>query len=727
MKSLLENLNSEQKKAVEHTKGPVLILAGAGSGKTRVITHRIAYLVLNEKIAPQSICAVTFTNKAAAEMKERVIQLLPNTHKGIFIKTFHSLCLQILRWNYEFIGLNQNFTVYDSSLQESLIKEVIKSKNLDTKLFIPSQIANKINHSKDSMIPFEEFGLEYRQDQYTKNIKEIFQEYEIRKQKNNAVDFGDLIFKTVELFQKNPSILDKYNMYWKYIMIDEYQDTNKVQYILSKLLAGVEKNICVVGDDDQSIYSWRGADIRNILNFEKDFENTFTIKLEENYRSTANIIKAASSLIKNNLERKDKNIFSNKEDGALISLKEYQSENAEASLIIKQIQNLYKLEKSYLKFAIFYRTNAQSRYFEESLRAVNMPYKIFGGFRFFDRLEIKDIIAYLSVIVNPNDNLSLTRIINSPPRGIGETSLEKILNYSIDKRTTMLASLKETIPDIRKNTILKMKEFYFQFEKLIQMYKEKTSPSFLLKELLEKMGIIEYYKTEASIESTDRLENIEQFANALQEFEEQNPESDLAEYLNTITLLTSEENNSELQDYVTLMTVHNSKGLEFDYVFLAGMEEGTFPHVMSLDTEKEIEEERRLCYVAITRARKKLYMSYSSYTRKFGQIEPRNSSRFFKELPEELFETNSYEKEYHYPAVTPYAENRKEDKNLDNTKRSITEVKYKIGDKVRHKDFGVGKIIDITGNGDNLKAKIAFGFNSKNFLLAYTKLEKLGD
>ncbi|HMV44464.1 MAG TPA: 3'-5' exonuclease [Leptospiraceae bacterium] len=725
---LLEKLNEEQKKAVLQTEGPVLILAGAGSGKTRVITHRIAHLILDKGVSPYSICALTFTNKAAAEMKERVIQLIPNSYHGISVKTFHSLCLTLLRSNADLADLKPGFTVYDTSLQESLLKDIIKSMNLDTKVFIPSQIANRISHAKDSMILPDEFGIDHRKDFYMDHVKEIYKKYEDRKKINNAVDFGDLILKTVLLFKNEPSVIRKYNLIWKYIMIDEYQDTNKIQYELTKLLAGDHKNICVVGDDDQSIYSWRGADIRNILFFEKDFPDTFTVKLEENYRSFSNIIQAASSVIQNNSERKDKKIFSNKPPGDKIRLTQFYSEHEEANAIVKQIQKMYKEEKSYTKFVIFYRTNAQSRYFEESLRSASIPYKIFGGFRFFDRMEIKDVIAYLSVIVNPGDDVSLLRIINSPPRGIGDTSLERIKDYGLSKGKSLLDSLNDDIPDIRKATYKKMKELYNRFHDLIDLYKNGESPSKILIHMLESMGIHEHYQNEDSLESSDRLENIEQFVNAIKEYEENVENPSLSEYLNDIVLLTSEEEKKDLSDYVTLMTVHNSKGLEFDYVFLTGMEEGTFPHRMSMESESEIEEERRLCYVAITRAKVKLFISHASFTRKFGMVEDRIPSRFLKEIPVELFENSKTTEEFKYsPDYSPRAGDRKSNQDLDTKQRSISTNgnSFRVGDRVKHKDYGVGKIMDISGSGDNLKVKIAFGYVHKNFLLAYTKLEKI--
>ncbi|MCB1142178.1 MAG: UvrD-helicase domain-containing protein [Leptospiraceae bacterium] len=723
---MLANLNSPQQEAVTTTEGPLLLLAGAGSGKTRVITHRIAYLIVEKSIFPYRICALTFTNKAAAEMKSRVIDLLPNSGHLVMIKTFHSLCLYILRRHTDKLGFDSAFTVYDSSLSESLLKEIIKDLTLDTKAFKPSKINAIIQGAKDRMVGPKEFSEENNQDPFYKSISKIYEIYENRKRSRNALDFGDLILKTVKLFEDFPEVRDGYNQLWTYVMIDEYQDTNRSQYLLTLLLSGKSKNICVVGDDDQSIYSWRGADIRNILDFEKDFPGTKIIKLEENYRSTGSIIRAAGDLILNNLERKNKKIFTNNPIGEPITLREYPSESDEAFSIRTQIEEFYKSQKSYNGIAVFYRTNAQSRFFEEELRKKNIPYKIYGGFRFFDRLEIKDMIAYLTLLINPNDSGSLSRIINFPARGIGETTIEKIRSFSLSKNISMYDALSTRDLELRKSVRSALDSFLESMQYLKSRLLNGDRPSLVAREMLETMGIEAHYKNENDLESIDRLENIQQLIESIQEYEEQTESPTLDDYLNNVCLLTSEENSADLTDFVTLMTVHNSKGLEFPIVFLSGMEDGTFPHFMSIEEPGGIEEERRLCYVAITRAKQKLFISYCKYTRKYGEIQSREPSRFLSELPEQVLEWKRTGENFRSPAVSPRADRSfpQLSKEKSSASKEInTKGEFQKGKKVRHKEYGIGTILDISGSGDNRKAKIQFGFTHKNFLLAYTPLE----
>ncbi|MBE7411469.1 MAG: UvrD-helicase domain-containing protein [Leptospiraceae bacterium] len=727
------HLNEAQIKAVKKIHGPLLILAGAGSGKTRVITHRIANLITNENISPYSICAMTFTNKAANEMKERVISLLPKFSGEIMVRTFHSLCLFILRSNWDRLGFSSNFTVYDSSLQESLITEVVKSLKLDSKEFKSNSISTIINRAKDEMLtPSNWFNTldESLIGRYYENVLKIFERYESYKEKQNALDFGDLIFKTVQIFDNDKELLARYNLRWKYIMVDEFQDTNHAQYLLSKQLAGDLKNLCVVGDDDQSIYSWRGADVRNILEFEKDFPDTFIVKLEENYRSSGNIIRAASNLISYNSVRTEKTIFTNNPDGDKISLNVFESEFDEAHGIIKKIKELYKNTSSYSDFAVFYRTNSQSRYIEEALRSHGIPYKIFGGFRFFDRAEIKDVIAYLNVIVNPLDSTSLLRIINSPPRGIGDTSLEKLKDVSRIKGISLFEVLNKENLDLKKGTLSKVKEFYLMMLDLIEKNNKKILPSSILNDLIIRAGFKEYFQKDDSLESLNRLENLQEFVNSLLDYEDENENATLDEYLNSISLLTSEEEKSDLSDYVTLMTMHNSKGLEYEIVFIAGLEEGTFPHFMVIDGKGDLEEERRLCYVAITRARKKLFLTHVTRKRKFGSgmYETREPSRFLNEIPKELIQENT-DNSFSYrrtPLHPPLSSDSIPLVQMDKSKSTMNDKSdIYIGQKVIHKDYGKGDILSLTGAGDNRKAKIRFGNIDKNFLLAYTKLDFL--
>lgn len=715
---ILEGLNEPQKEAVLHHEGPLLILAGAGSGKTRVITHRIANLIFTHRVLPYKICALTFTNKAANEMAERVKKLLPNSGHLVMIKTFHSLGLYILRRHTEKIGLQSGFTVYDTSLQESLIKEVVKDLGFDVREFRPNTVLQAIQSSKDNYIFPEEFDTGEPTDPQLETIKKMYIEYEKRKKNQNALDFGDLVFLTVKLFLDYPEIKQTYNNLWEYILVDEYQDTNHVQYILTHLLAGEKKNLCVVGDDDQSIYSWRGADIQNILDFEKDFPNTKVIKLEENYRSTKNIIEAASHLIANNISRKEKNLFTNNPKGEKIQVLECASDYDESEIVIELIKSEYQKSKNYNKFAIFYRTNAQSRLFEEKLRVNSIPYKIFGGFRFFDRMEIKDMIAYLSVLVNPLDSSSLLRIINFPPRGVGETTVEKLRRTAIDQDRPLYEVIVNNNLDLRKQTQASLVEFHSNLEDLRQKISEGYLPSQITESLVVQMRIDEELSKAQDIEGKERLENIQQFIESIKEYEQKTENPSLEEYLNQISLLTSEEDGKDLKEYVTLMTVHNSKGLEFDYVFMTGMENGTFPHWMSQDEEGGLEEERRLCYVAITRAREKLFFSYSKIGRRQRMTEELFPSIFLSEIPEKYLNYTSYNRK---PQTPPLTKNANLQTKANWSIKSLPELTK--GMRVKHKQYGVGKVIEVVGEGENTKVKIAFGEIQKNFLLAYTPLE----
>ncbi|TGN18504.1 ATP-dependent helicase [Leptospira idonii] len=726
----LTGLNPEQTKAVVTVDGPVLILAGAGSGKTRVITYRIAKLVIDEKVYPNRILAVTFTNKAAQEMRERCHSLLDTSNSEPFIKTFHSLCLYILRREGKVLGLGSNFTVYDSDMQESLIKEILKKKDLDTKEFRPAHLGNLFSGAKDSFQTAEDYSRKNDHDSYARTVSEVFLAYENEKQKRNALDFGDLILKTVLLFRDFPLILEKYQNQWKYVMVDEYQDTNKIQYHLVKQLASSHRNICVVGDDDQSIYSWRGADISNILNFSSDYPDALIVKLEENYRSTKTIIETAASIISNNSRRTDKTLRTNNPQGEKIRVTAYQNETEESAGILQKIVKYKTGNTRYSDNAVFYRTNSQSRYFEEAFRKKGIPYKIFGGFRFFDRKEVKDLVAYLSVIVNPVDSTSLLRIINSPPRGIGDTTIGRLTQFSIDEGISLFECLSRKIPDVKKGTAGKLKDLSKLFEDMIEEHEKKASPSEITYEVLERSGYREFLENEGTEEAISRLENLNEFVNALKEYEETTPDPSLEEYLGNISLITSEDNTKDLADYVILMTVHNAKGLEFKNVYMAGMEEGTFPHFLASDSKDGLEEERRLCYVAVTRAREKLEISVSRYTRKFGEVEARIPSRFLEEIPKEYLIGEWIESAYgvRRPERTPQASGISTKGTPEDKYESISAQKssgeYRVGIRVRHKVYGEGKIISISGTGDNRKVEVRFGAHTeKKFLLAYTPLE----
>ncbi|EMJ96977.1 MULTISPECIES: ATP-dependent helicase [unclassified Leptospira] len=732
---LVQGLNDPQKAAVERLEGPVLILAGAGSGKTRVITHRIANLILNKRT--DSICALTFTNKAAAEMLERVAKLVPSIPWNVQIKTFHSLCLYILRRETSYLGMPSGFTVYDSVLQESLIKQVIKDLHEDPKQYKPSSLTGIFSSWKDGLSDSDSYIRKENFSHRSQMISNIYEEYEKRKKKNQALDFGDLIQKTVELFKENPGVLKSYQDRWNYIMVDEYQDTNKAQYTLVRLLSGERGNLCVVGDDDQSIYSWRGADISNILNFESDFPNAYVVKLEENYRSTSRIIRAASKVIANNSGRKEKELFTNNELGEPISVSQFENETEEAYDIVKKIRAGSARGADYKDFAIFYRTNAQSRYFEEGLRSSGIPYKIFGGFRFFDRAEIKDMIAYLNVIANPMDSTSLLRIVNTPPRGIGEASIEKIRTFSLDKGISFLEAIGHPDLPLKKASLGKAKELYHLFEDLIDRKEKGELPSKIALEIVERSGWVDYMERNLhDEEAVSRVENVREFVNSIEEYESREDSPNLEEYLNQISLLTSEEDSAQLTDYVHLMTVHNAKGLEFPTVFITGLEEGTFPHFMSLEEPNGQEEERRLFYVALTRARQKLYLSYSRTSRKFGKVEDRIPSRFLPEIPSECFGEEGIlaQKGVRRPQGPPVAssgaykipETSRETRESENSSKPLgEEAAIREGDRVKHAQFGLGHVISIQGTGKNRKVKIKFGSLEKNFFLAYTPLEKL--
>ena len=713
MEEIIVNLNSEQKKAVLQITGPVLILAGAGSGKTRVITSRIANLILNHNI--DKICAVTFTNKAAQEMRERVSSMVSSLSFYTQIRTFHSLCLFILRNEVENLGFNSAFTIYDTDTQNSLIRQILKDFSLDPKEIKPAKISSQIQRIKDSGVKLEQYIKDLNDSYFAEQFYAICKEYEKRKSNNQALDFGDLLTKTIELFKNKPQILEKYQNYWQYLMIDEYQDTNQVQYEFISMLAKKHKNICVVGDDDQSIYSWRGAKISNILSFEKDYPNTCVIKLEENYRSTGNIIDLAAGIIQHNSKRKSKNIFTNNQKGKPVDLSRYEGELAEASSIIRQIKEVYREKKKYSGIAIFYRTNAQSRILEEVCRKSSIPYKIFGGFRFFDRAEIKDLIAYLNLIVNPNDDMSLLRVINTPARGIGEKTVEKLLLNAQANNESLFQILDHPSLDVKKSSKEKLQILYKNLSELIEKNQNGTlSPSQIAVEIIDKVNLHSAYEKEGSEELKSRIDNIRELIRSMEEYEVNYVDFSLENYLNEISLLTSEESLDELDDYISLMTVHNSKGLEFDTVFIVSLVEGTFPHSLSTTLE-EIEEERRLFYVAVTRAKKNLFLSYIQYSYKYGSQEPKTISRFISENRQNLSQAN----------VPMYERKKVSFVESSSFKTSDFNQKYKVGDLVEHKTYGNGKIMSLSGSGDNQKATIKFGSIQKNFFLTYTPLKKL--
>ena len=639
--SIYDTLNPKQKEAVLHTDGPLLILAGAGSGKTRVLTHRIAYLIDECGVNPWNIMAITFTNKAAGEMRERVDNLVGFGAESIWVSTFHSSCVRILRRHIENLGYTTSFSIYDSDDQKTLMRQVFKTLDIDTKQFKERSVLAAISSAKDKLIPPEEFLLNAGGDFREKKTGEIYKEYQKQLKKNNALDFDDLIMKTVELFQNNPQILDYYQERFRYIMVDEYQDTNMAQFKLVSLLASKYRNLCVVGDDDQSIYRFRGADIQNILSFENTFPGTMVIKLEQNYRSTQNILDAANEVIRHNFGRKDKTLWTANGEGDKILFKQFDTAKDEADFVVRQIRDS---GYSYQDQAVLYRTNAQSRLLEERCIFYNVPYRLVGGVNFYQRKEIKDILAYLKTIANGVDDLSVIRIINVPKRGIGATTIGRVTAFASEHNMSFYDTLKEAkqIPGIGK-AAEKISRFIAQMEVFRAMaYSEEYSMKDLIDHILEDTGYEEELQEEGEIEAQTRLENIEELINKAAAYEEDSEHPTLDEFLEQVALVADIDNVDDTEDRVTLMTLHSAKGLEFPKVYLVGMEDGLFPGMMSImsDDKTEMEEERRLCYVGITRAKKELVLTAARQRMINGETRWSKPSRFINEIPSNLLDTD---------------------------------------------------------------------------------------
>lgn len=695
---LLANLNPEQQEAVRTTEGPLLIMAGAGSGKTRVLTHRIAYLMAEKHVAPWNILAITFTNKAAREMKERVQALVGGAAEDIWISTFHSMCVRILRRDVDRIGINRNFSILDTTDQLSVIKHILSEKNIDPKKFDPRAILGTISSAKNELLSPEQFAKKAG-SYYEKIASDVYTEYQQRLLRNHALDFDDLIMTTVHLFERVPEVLEHYQYKFQYIHIDEYQDTNKAQYRLVKMLAEKLQNICVVGDSDQSIYRWRGADIQNILSFENDYPKAKVILLEQNYRSTKRILQAANEVIKNNYNRKPKKLWTENPEGKKIVYYDAMSETDEAQFVVGKIKEYVESGKRrYADFAVLYRMNAQSRMIEEMLLKANIPYKIVGGLKFYDRKEIKDVLAYLRLIANPNDDISFTRIINVPKRGIGASSLEKISRYATENGISLFQALGELEEiGLSARIAAPLNEFRRQIEHWGQM-QEFLSVTELVEDVLEKSGYRDMLRAEKTLEAQSRLENIDEFLSVTKHFENVNEDKSLIAFLTDLALVADidqlnapEEKESEA---VVLMTLHSAKGLEFPVVFLIGMEEGIFPHSRSLDNEEEMEEERRLAYVGITRAEEELFMTSAQMRTLFGRTTINPLSRFVMEIPDELVE------QVHKKTWTPKAATART--------ATATAKDWKVGDKVEHKKWGIGTIVSVRGEGDDLELDVAF-------------------
>ena len=636
--NLVEGLNNKQKEAVLETEGPCLVIAGAGSGKTKVLTHKIAYLIEEKGIKPWNILAITFTNKAASEMKERITNLIGESSNDMWMGTFHSICVRILRKYIDRIGYNSDFVIFDSSDQKTLVKQCIKALNLDDKIFTDRSVLSEISNSKNEMLTPVQYELRTNGELRKEKIAKVYELYQRKLKENNALDFDDIINLTIQILTENPDVLEYYSEKFKYVLVDEYQDTNKAQFTLVTLLSGRYGNITVVGDNDQGIYSFRGADITNILNFEKDFPGTKIIKLEQNYRSTKSILDAANAVIKHNEKKYEKNLWTEQEGGKLPTVARLDNEYEEANFIVEQINRLKREEYyKYSDFTVLYRMNAQSRSIEDIFRRENIPYKMIGGLKFYERKEIKDAIAYLRLIHNQADNLSLQRVINEPKRGIGQTSMEKIEAIAEANNISMYAVIKNAEKYGLNKVYLNSREFINTIEELSSK-KDETLISELLKEVLNKTGYTKALELENTAQAESRIENLNEFLTVAMEFEEENAENSLAEFLESITLSSDIDGMEDAEDSVTLMTLHSAKGLEFPVVFLIGMEEGLFPSYRSIGEQRELEEERRLCYVGITRAKEYLFLTCAKQRTIFGSTTCNKISRFIEEIPTELLE-----------------------------------------------------------------------------------------
>ncbi len=769
MQDILKGLNDKQYEAVVTTEGPCLVIAGAGSGKTKVLTHKIAYLIGEKQVKPWNILAITFTNKAANEMKERIENLVGDVAADIWMGTFHSICVRILRRFIDRIGFDSSFIIFDTSDQRTLVKTCIKAIGLDDKMFTDRSVLSEISNAKNEMLEPEQYTVRANGDFRKEKIALVYEMYQKRLKENNAIDFDDIINYTIKILMENPDILEYYSDKFKYVLVDEYQDTNKAQFTLVTLLASKNGNITVVGDNDQGIYSFRGADISNILNFERDFPGTKIIKLEQNYRCTGNILKAANAVIKNNEVTYKKELWTENEVGKLPTVYSASNEYDEGTYIAQQIEHLRREEYyKYSDFAILYRMNTQSRAIEEILRRESIPYKIIGGLKFYERKEIKDIISYLRLIQNPSDNLSLKRIINEPKRGIGKTSLDKIEELSNNTGVPMYEIIKNAEQYGLNRVFLNSREFVNAIEEL-RAKKDDIKISDLIKETLKKSGYTQALENENTIEAENRIENLDEFLTVAIEFEDESADNKLSDFLEGITLSSDIDNMEETEETVTLMTLHSAKGLEFPVVFLVGMEEGIFPGYKSIGEPKELEEERRLCYVGITRAKEYLFLTCSKQRTIFGSTSCNQVSRFLREIPSDLLdgydkalgekqESNNlfgdskyswtygskdngniktYKIDKHEPSVAAASSNsnnngfmfRTAESFLNNLTKKATGTnvdlsKYKAGVKIYHKKFGEGIISNVEPEGDDLKVDINFDkVGHKRLMAKFANLE----
>ena len=756
---LLEGMNERQKEAVQHTQGPLLIMAGAGSGKTRVLTHRMAYILAEEEVHPWNILAITFTNKAAREMKERVSQLVGPQAEDMWVSTFHSMCVRILRRDIELLGYQRSFTICDPSEQQTAMKRILKKLDIDSEKYDYRMILNRISQAKNDLEDVEKFS-----EKYTGYVEQIiakcYREYQKELAKSMTLDFDDLIMLTVQLFQKYPETLHYYQQKFQYIHVDEYQDTNHAQYRLVTMLAKKFKNICVVGDADQSIYGWRGADMSNILEFEKDYQTAKVVLLEQNYRSTKTILQAANHVIENNFNRKAKKLWTENDEGQPITYYRVQSEQDEGRYVLSQIQSLLRDGYNYDDFAILYRTNAQSRVMEENLLKSNIPFRLVGGQRFFERLEIKDLIAYLRLIVNPQDDLSFRRIVNSPKRGIGATSLAKLSNFAEVYQFSLLeACLQTTLSPLSGKAAKALEKFAEMIEDLRKM-QEFLSISEFVEQVIEKTGYLASLEQQHTMEADARIENIQEFISVAKQFEqdrleEESEDSPLLQFLTDLSLVSDADSDEGDGRMVTLMTLHAAKGLEFPVVFIIGLEEGIFPSLRSMmENGDDVEEERRLAYVGITRAEQKLYLTNAYSRLLYGRTQSNRPSRFILEIGEELFDSKQ-QQSYGYTTresssfvsktsssgslfdkyraksqATAYQPKAVQPSSIQPVRKQTVAANdgavWKVGDKVMHKKWNVGTVVKVTGEGTNQEIDVAFaGMGIKRLLASFAPIERI--
>lgn len=744
VESILKGLNPQQKKAVQITEGPLLVVAGAGSGKTSVLTRRIAYLVAEKGIAPWNILAITFTNKAATEMKERESKLLGQQADSIWMSTFHALCVRILRRDSEKIGYSSNFSIADSAEQLTLIKHIQKEQNINPKMYEPRRILSAISNGKNDLLTPDAFSASAASP-FEKITAQVYQEYQKRLKNDQIMDFDDLIMQTLVLFKKDPTVLHYYQNKFRYLLVDEYQDTNQAQYELCHALAAQYKNICVVGDADQSIYGWRGANMENIMNFEQDYDDdgVQTVKLEQNYRSTGHILAAANAVIKNNRNRKAKKLWTDQGDGAKVTYYRAQSGDDEAHFIIAKIQEEVKEKKrSYHDFAVLYRTNAQSRTVEESFVKSNVPYQIVGGHKFYDRKEIMDIMAYLKLVANPSDSMSFNRIINTPKRGIGPVSVRRFMDFARDNNLSILGAFDHiNMSGVTARAAAKLSDFGAKLRDAINFAKDHTVTG-LTEKILQDFGYTAALKAEHTIEAETRLENLDEFLSVTKrfddEYEENDDENALSDFLAEVSLLSDQDDLANNDDQVALMTLHAAKGLEFPVVFLVGMEDGLFPLSRALMEDDQLEEERRLAYVGITRAKRELFLTNAYSRMMYGRMQNNPPSRFLEEIDQDdlniensvpiTLTSDNFQTE-----TAPFANNDERARAQVYTPKvkpagavGAEKKGWNVGDQVEHKSWGRGVVTKVNGKGEDMELDIAFsGKGIKRLLAAFAPIKKV--